>query len=272
MSAERSLTRALAAGLCLSAAAAAPAPAPHAAAERRWKELFEPCRAEARAFCPDVAHWQGPLADCLKGRELSSLCRAAWNKASKHLEQVRITLDFERDCRADSERFCSGMDASNGLIRCVDYRKEQVSPACRAALGKAIYSYRSGYKRKPAEVAAPTPAAAKLWRGLYKPCRAEAEAFCRDVPRWQGLLAECLAPHEPELSPGCRPAWAKADRDYEDGKSAAMFEFICRPDSERLCPGQELGKGLSACLDAKKKGLSKGCREAMENASKSGPR
>ena len=90
-----------------------------------------------------------------------------------------------------------------------------------------------------------------------KPCKADAEKFCKDIKPGGGRLLACLRSHETELSAECRTKGLEAKE-----KIKALAE-TCKSDTEKFCKDVKGGPGKkAACLKDHEKELSEACKTA----------
>lgn len=94
-----------------------------------------------------------------------------------------------RDCAPDVERFCKGIPPGGGrLMVCLRGHGDQLSPACKGALG-----VKAGGGSSAQEA-----------------CRSDAMKFCASARGDQAKMKSCLASHAAELSDGCKTAMIQA--------------------------------------------------------------
>jgi len=97
-------------------------------------------------------------------------------------------------CAGDIEKFCQGVQQGEGRIaKCLALHKEELSPGCKARLGKA----------------------AKRLRGVQKACEDDIMAFCANVEPGGGRIAQCLKANESQLSSTCKATIAKTKKEVK---------------------------------------------------------
>jgi hypothetical protein len=88
-------------------------------------------------------------------------------------------------CKADREKFCSGMKPGDGQLgACMKQHEAELSPECNAA-------------RKGAQEAR---------QNIRMSCKADTEKFCADAPNDHGGVIKCLESHASELGQSCADA------------------------------------------------------------------
>lgn len=93
------------------------------------------------------------------------------------------------------------------------------------------------------------------------PCERDVQKFCSRVPPGEGRVAECLAAHQQELSPGCVGFLAEVKQEVKQVGAA------CQADAERLCWGIPPGKGaIASCLKSHELEVSPQCKIAVAKA------
>ena len=100
-----------------------------------------------------------------------------------------------------------------------------------------------------------------------RPCKADAEKFCKDVKPGEGRIVDCLKAHEAELSADC-----KANGMGVRGKGGAKGQGAgramgprgnepCRADMEKFCKDVKPGEGrIIECMKAHEAEFSEGCK------------
>ena len=137
------------------------------------------CRADAEKFCKDVQPGEGRMAKCLAQHEseLSKGCREGMAKGRKRMEEVTAA------CHDDASKLCAGVEPGKGrMARCLAGRKNELSPACSAEIGKMEKNH---------------------------PCMNDIARLCEGVEAGGGRLNQCLKQHEAELSGQCKMAMEK---------------------------------------------------------------
>jgi hypothetical protein len=123
-----------------------------------------------------------------------------------------------------------------GFLTCLRVHRASLSSSCQRDLEKL--------DRRTAE--------------FQRDCGADALRLCRDVPRGEGRVLECLNSRAMILTPQCAEAVAIA---YE---RVDVLERACRSELEEHCAGVAAsGARRFLCLQSKKGLLSDGCREAL---------
>lgn len=85
-------------------------------------------------------------------------------------------------CRADVEKYCSGMEPGDGrVMQCLHENREELSTECREVLERRE----------------------KLYEGFQANCSADAKQFCGDALGGKELRA-CMKENLEHLSPECR--------------------------------------------------------------------
>jgi Cysteine rich repeat len=88
-------------------------------------------------------------------------------------------------CKADREKFCSGMKPGDGQPgACLKQHEAELSPECTAA-------------RKDMQEAR---------QNIRMGCKADTEKFCADAPKGHGGVIKCLESHTSELGQSCADA------------------------------------------------------------------
>jgi Spy/CpxP family protein refolding chaperone len=88
-------------------------------------------------------------------------------------------------CKADREKFCSGMKPGDGKMRdCMKQHASELSAECTSAM----------------------KAAREAFRNIRQECKADAEKFCSDTPKAGGGVMKCLESHASELEAACSTA------------------------------------------------------------------
>lgn len=92
------------------------------------------------------------------------------------------TKKKEGPCVEDVKKYCSSVKAGDGRIAsCLHGRKADLTPACSDAMA----------------------AARQKMEKLAKECKADAEKYCKDVPKGHGRVLSCLKGQESKLSAEC---------------------------------------------------------------------
>jgi hypothetical protein len=143
----------------------------------------------------------------------------------------------ESACFSDAARVCPEVKPGDpGFLTCLRGHQDALSKSCKRDLEKL--------DRRAAE--------------FQRDCGGDALRLCRDVPRGEGRILECLNARAMILSPECAEAVAIA---YE---RVDVLERACRAEVEEHCAGVPAsGARRFLCLESKKGLLSDGCREAL---------
>ncbi len=101
-------------------------------ARRFVQEFGQACKPDVDRWCPAIDPGQGRVLGCL-GQHLPDLtgpCQAQLERLYGARDRVAA---FRRACAPDVERLCSGSVGDAGdLVACLEERKAQISPECRA--------------------------------------------------------------------------------------------------------------------------------------------
>lgn len=62
-----------------------------------------------------------------------------------------------------------------------------------------------------------------------RPCKADFEKFCSNVPKGEGRRIKCFKEHETELSPACQAKMKNMQDKLES------FKNDCQPDIQKFC-------------------------------------
>ncbi|MBL8018365.1 MAG: cysteine rich repeat-containing protein [Leptospirales bacterium] len=90
------------------------------------------------------------------------------------------------------------------------------------------------------------------------PCKADIEKFCKDVPRGEGRIMECLKKNEANLAAECK---AKLEERKDE---RAAFRKACKEDAKKLCAEAAKGaQGVRACLKEKAAQASPACQAEL---------
>lgn len=92
-------------------------------------------------------------------------------------------------------------------------------------------------------------------------CVADAQKFCKDVPRGRGSVMKCLHEHQAELSTACQE-WMQGVK-----TQAREITQACQNDVQQFCQGIKPGRGaLAKCLKAHESELSATCKDELAQA------
>lgn len=91
------------------------------------------------------------------------------------------------------------------------------------------------------------------------PCKADVEAYCKDVTPGGGAIIKCLKDNEAKLKPECVAHLKAAKEAMKDVKEA------CHEDFEKFCHDTKPGRGrVMKCMKEHKAELSEGCKNEIE--------
>lgn len=114
-----------------------------------------------------------------------------------------MSFEGKKDCAADAKKLCA--DKKKGERRnCLIEKKAETSPACLAAIDKAMEARAKKY-----------------------PCAQDRETLCKDVKKGEGRIYNCLVEKMDQLTPACstklkakmEKQTAKKDKDESDDES-----------------------------------------------------
>jgi Cysteine rich repeat len=92
-------------------------------------------------------------------------------------------------CKGDVERLCSGVEQGHGAVaRCLQSKRDQLSPACRARLEAMENRFQKHAER------------------LQEACAGDVDRLCTDAEPGAGGRVRCLRDHESDLSAECQAA------------------------------------------------------------------
>ena len=96
-----------------------------------------------------------------------------------------------------------------------------------------------------------------------KPCAGDGEKFCQGIQPGGGRIANCLAQHKDELSPGCKA------RVQEVALQLKGVQNGCEDDIMIFCPGVKPGGGrIAKCLKEHQAELSAECKARIAETRK----
>jgi Cysteine rich repeat len=184
------------------------APAPAAPAQAAPTQAA-PAPAPAATAPPPAAPAAAPAARATAPAAAPPPAAAAPSAAQRSAIQQACRSDFMRNCRGVQP-------GGAAALQCLQRNSAQLSPGCQSAVA-AI----AGGAAAPAAAAAPAPdpAAAVAPMPMLPPrvelmvvrsCRPDLQMFCGGVPPGGGRLINCLAQNQPQVSPSCQMALARA--------------------------------------------------------------
>jgi len=95
-------------------------------------------------------------------------------------------------CAEDVKKYCSGVKPGDGRIAsCMHGHKADLTPAC----SDAVKAGREKIEK------------------FANACKADAEKFCKDIPKGHGRVLSCLKGQEAKLSPECGAEFKQAKND-----------------------------------------------------------
>jgi hypothetical protein len=180
--------------------------------QRNAAKLSPACQGAVAAVSPGGASAAAPAAPAARAAPATA---AAPPAAAAPTPAQRSAI--QQACRSDFMRNCRGVQPGGAeALQCLQRNSAQLSPACQGAVA-AIAG--GGAASAAAAVAAPPPAAAVAPMPMLPPrvelmvvrsCRPDLQMFCGGVQPGGGRLINCLAQNQPQVSPSCQMALARA--------------------------------------------------------------
>jgi hypothetical protein len=94
-------------------------------------------------------------------------------------------------CKADVQRFCSGVRPGGGrIVRCLRSHETELSEPCKAE--------REAVRERAEKV--------------HQACAEDAARLCKDVAPGGGRIVRCMRQHRDQVSEGCKTAMAAPRR------------------------------------------------------------
>jgi Golgi apparatus protein 1 len=222
------------------------------------EEIDSACEAAVRAA--EVKKESGPVIDCLKKRMKSITnpkCKSEVFRAAR-VQAMDLNADkvVKNACDGDVERFCSGVKSTK-LHGCLRDHLDQVSLGCRNAEFEELKVESQSIELKPE---------------MKKQCKREMKTLCKDAPRENAKVIECLQDHkdDDDMTKGCAN---EIENDEEltatDWRLKWGISNTCQADVSTYCSDEtelESPKGaVLACLVRERKKLSKesGCKDEV---------
>jgi hypothetical protein len=110
-----------------------------------------------------------------------------------------FSFEDRKECKADIKKLCAEKKAKERK-ECLMENKDQTSPACQAAIDKAIEKRNKKY-----------------------PCAQDKDKFCKEVKKGEGRVYNCLVENMDQLSPECS-AKLTSKMDKKDAKQKEKEE------------------------------------------------
>jgi len=180
----------------------------------------ESCAGDAQKFCADIQPGGGRIIQCLKKRdaELSAGCKESIRNmrppqegrkpngqdgmsgqgqngpGGQEEDQGREQM---KACEASAVKFCKDIEPGEGrIIQCLKKHNAELPAKCKAVV-KTMRLPQKGQGGSGEEQG----------QGPGKDiaaCKANIEAFCKDIEPGGGRIIQCLKTHESELSAECK--------------------------------------------------------------------
>ncbi|GBF91963.1 hypothetical protein Rsub_04687 [Raphidocelis subcapitata] len=213
------------------------------------------CRGDIFSVCAylgdlgDSAGADGSVINCLQdySAELASdECRAQVKKYKELASQdIRFDAPLADACYSDRQALCAGVPpGSAAVVRCLESRRGELSPACRATLFDEEVRFSENID---------------FQFPMKKACKAEMEAFCASVPHGHARVIRCLQEHKQAAGFG-RACRDEVERYEQTAATDYRLNFrlaqACKSDAPALCgaacggakPGEVCGGKVLACL------------------------
>jgi hypothetical protein len=142
------------------------------------------CRADAEQLCQGIPPGGGRILACLRANQgkVSPGCKAELATVERKVKEVGAA------CGDDVRSWCADVKPGGGaVLRCLAQNRANLTPQCQEVL--------QGAQEKAGE--------------FRQKCGGDAKKFCKGIAPGQGRILACLKSREADLSPACKPLFAR---------------------------------------------------------------
>jgi hypothetical protein len=99
------------------------------------------CAKDILMFCQNIKPGRVAIMDCLEKNEgkLTPACKAqeamVEGVRTERMEAAKLAIQFQRSCKKDMAKFCSGVDPrQEGVLKCLNDHEKDISVSCRESV------------------------------------------------------------------------------------------------------------------------------------------
>nr|XP_058944278.1 Golgi apparatus protein 1-like [Pocillopora verrucosa] len=185
------------------------------------------CMADIAKLCSKVTFGQAKMLECLKDNreQLSDQCReTVFKREEEEFEDPDLDYKLRKTCRKMIKLFCDDVQPSE-LFSCLKKHKNEpeMERSCQDVITKRQIRQTKDVRLDPQ---------------LGKFCKLDIGKFCKEIPRGEGKIVECLKKRYESLSDECMDYMTRLMREAaRDYRLDPKLSKECTADIKKFCNG-----------------------------------
>lgn len=183
------------------------------------------CMADIAKLCSKVTFGQAKMLECLKDNreQLSDQCReTVFKREEEEFEDPDLDYKLRKTCRKMIKLFCDDVQPSE-LFSCLKKHKNEpeMERSCQDVITKRQIRQTKDVRLDPQ---------------LGKFCKLDIGKFCKEIPRGEGKIVECLKKRYESLSDECMDYMTRLMREAaRDYRLDPKLSKECTADIKKFC-------------------------------------